>query len=343
MINNIDLYNEDLKKIVAEYKFEKLAKKTIMITGANGLIGSALIDLLNMYNIVYDYDIKIVALVRSKILDRIEKYNNVVVLKQDVIEKISYENNVNYIIHAASNSNPLMYSKDPVGTMLGNFYGMNNVLEFAKEHGSNRVVYVSSGEVYGQGNETITAFSENDYGKINPTSPRSCYPISKLASETLCASYSLQHNVETVVVRPCHIYGPTQTENDSRASAQFINNVLNNENIILKSEGKQIRSYCYVLDCVSAILKVMIDGENGNAYNISNRDSIISIKEMAELIAAADNKKVEYVIPDEIEKRGFTPVTRSVLDSTKLYNLGWKPFWKFEYGIKNTIEIMKNN
>ena len=343
MINNIDLYNEDLKKIVDEYKFEKLAQKTILITGANGLIGSALIDLLNMYNIVYDYNIKIVALVRTRILDRIEKYNDVTVLKQDVIEKINYESNVDYIIHAASNSNPLMYSKDPVGTMLGNFYGMNNVLEFAKSHETNRVLYVSSGEVYGQGDDGTIAFGEDSFGKINSMNPRSCYPISKLASETLCSSYSLQHNVETVIVRPCHIYGPTQTENDSRVSAQFINNVLNNENIILKSEGKQVRSYCYVLDCASAILKVMSDGENGNAYNISNHDSIISIKEMAELVATTNNKKVEYAIPDEIEKRGFTPVTRSVLDSTKLYNLGWKPFWKFENGIKSTVEIMKHN
>lgn len=344
MLKNIKRYNKNIEKaIMNNGNFEELKNKSILITGANGLIASCIIDILNWLNVNRNYNIEIKALVRNKahLLEKFKEYNNFEVIEQDVVDEIKYNKNIDYIIHAASNSHPKSFSEDPVGTMLGNFIGMKNILDFAVNNNCKRVEYISSGEIYGQAIENINAFDENYSGKIDSTSARSCYPISKLASETLCVSYSQQYKVETVISRPCHCYGPTQTENDSRVSAQFINNILNNKDIIMKSDGLQVRSYCYVVDCAIAILTVLIKGESGNAYNIANSNSILSIKEMAETIAKKYNKKVIFELPSDTEKRGYNPVTKSVLDVNKIEKIGWNPCWNFEDGITETIEIMK--
>lgn len=344
MIRDIDRYNKNIEIAFNNNRYlEKLKNKSIMITGINGLIGSCMVDILNWLNINKDYKIKIIGTVRdkNKLLDRFKIYEMLSIIEQDVTEKINYSGMVDYIIHVAGNSHPLSFSNDPVGTMLGNFIGINNVLKFAKEHSCRRVEYISSGEIYGQGEKSLKSFEENYVGRLIPTEFRSCYPISKLASETLCVSYSKQYNLETVIARPCHCYGPTQTESDSRVSAQFINSVLNEENLVMKSEGQQVRSYCYVIDCATAILCILINGINKNAYNISNGESIVSIKEMAEIIANKANKKVIMTLPDDKEKEGYNPVTKSVLDDKKLKQLGWIPCWDFSHGIEETLKIMK--
>lgn len=344
MINNIELYKDNLKYSIEKHSLlEKLRNKSILITGANGLIASCIIDILNVLNEEMEYNIKIIALMRNKkhILERFKSYNQLEVIEQDIIEPIMYNNDVDYIVHAASNSHPKSFSEDPVGTMLGNLIGMKNVLEFAKSHGSEKVEYVSSGEIYGEPQENMESFPEEYIGKVNSLNPRSCYPLSKLAAETLCVSYSQQYNVKTVIVRPCHCYGPTQTENDSRASAQFINNVLNNQDIIMKSEGLQVRSYCYVVDCAMGLVIALLNGENASAYNVANNNSILSIREMAEKIACIGNKKVVFEIPNEVEKKSYNPVTRSVLNGKKLEQLGWIPCWDFDKGIQNTFNIMR--
>ena len=273
MIKDIKLYNDNIKKVLKNNKFLELKDKKILITGANGLIGSAIIDLLNYLNCNEKYNIKIIAMVRDKqkALSRIKQYENCEIIEQDITNEIKYDENIDYIIHAASNAHPQAYANDPVGTMLGNFIGVNNILKFAIKHKCKKVEYISSGEVYGEGSEEIESFDENYVGRVKSMDIRSCYPLSKLSAETLCISYSEQYNIQTVIARPCHIYGPTQTEKDSRVSAQFIRNALKKEDIIMKSAGKQLRSYCYVLDCVTGILTILTKGENTNAYNIANK------------------------------------------------------------------------
>lgn len=343
MINNIELYKNNIKKALNEKEYQRLKNQSVLITGANGMIGSAVVDVLNYLNESFNYNIKIYILVRNKnkILERFKTYENIYIVEQDVINKISLDEEIDYIIHAASNAHPKMYAEDPVGTMLGNFIGMNNIMEFAINHKCKKVEYISSGEVYGQAGKDVVAFDEQYMGKVDSTSPRSCYPLSKLASETLCASYSKQYNIETVIARPCHIYGPTQTESDSRVSAQFLNNILENKDIVMKSEGLQTRSYCYVVDCATAILTILLYGQDSNAYNISNMDSILTIREMAEKMAKKNNKKVIFELPTEKEKSGYTPFTRAVLDNKKLQGLGWKAHWNFDDGIEQTLNIMK--
>ncbi len=148
--------------------------------------------------------------------------------------------------------------------------------------------------------------------------------------------------METVIVRPGHIYGPTASEKDIRVSSAWAYAAANGQDIVMKSDGAQIRSYCYCLDCASAILKVLIDGENLKAYNISNSDSVISIREMAELLAKASGVKLKMELPTETEKKRFNPMNNSSLDSTELYRLGWRGLFDAERGFSHTIKIIKD-
>lgn len=345
MNRNNKVYQEQLIHAINMNDFKKIYNRKIMITGATGLIGSCIIDVLMKENEINQANIDIYAMVRNieNAKNTFKEYANKKLLKfieYDVIDNLNADISVDYIIHAASNAHPLAYSIHPINTMLGNIEGIKNILDYGVKNNTKRVLFVSSGEIYGEGSERIEAFDEEYRGYIDNLLPRSCYPISKIAAETLCSCYSKEHELETVIVRPCHVYGPTMTEKDSRAIAQFIRNAVNNQDIIMKSEGKQYRSYCYVLDCATAVIIALINGENRNAYNISNKDSNITIKDMAELIAKYTGKKVIYDLPDDIEKEGYNVVKRSILDDTKIKKLGWKPTFDMEKGIEATIKIL---
>ena len=219
--------------------------------------------------------------------------------------------------------------------------GFYNLLEYTKAHGGKRFLFVSSGEVYGNGDLSLDEFKEEYLGAIDITSPRSCYPQSKRAVENLCASYSSQYELETVVVRPCHTYGPGITETDSRANAQFIRNALNNEDIIMKSAGNQLRSYNYIADCASGLITVLINGKSGAPYNIANPNVRITIAKLAEIIAKAVNKKVIFADPSVLDIANRTPIAKQVLSSKKLENLGWVPMFNANEGVEHTIKILK--
>ena len=343
MINDLNRYFENIDKTLKANDINKIKNSTVLITGANGLIGSCIVDILEYLNKKENGNIKIIALIRNKnrINPRFKEYENIEYIEQDVTKEITLKEKIDYIIHAASNAHPTSFSTDPVGTILGNIMGMNNILNLAVNSKCKRVLYVSSGEIYGQSDNENERFNENFIGKQDSLIARNCYPISKKAAENLCVSFSQQFNIDTVIVRPCHCYGPTQTEEDSRASAQFIREALKGNNIVLKSEGKPVRSYCYVVDCAIGLIMALLNGESGDAYNIANNNAVVSIKEFATIVSEKVGKKVVFELPDEIEKRGYNPVNRSVLDGSKLEKIGWKPCWNVKEGINETIEIMR--
>ena len=162
--------------------------------------------------------------------------------------------------------------------MQANITGVHNLLEYAHKKSVKKVIYVSSSEVYGR-KESLEPFKEDQYGFIDLLNPRSSYSIAKRAAETMCVSYHAEYGVPFNVVRLGHIYGPSASRSDKRVSSDFAYKAAEGENLVLKSEGKQIRSYCYSLDCASAILSVLTSGVDGEAYNISNKDSIINIRD----------------------------------------------------------------
>lgn len=244
-----------------------------------------------------------------------------------------------YYIHGASPANPAAYGAQPVETMLANFQGMENILRHAKENGGKRVMYVSSSEVYGK-KEGSCPYHEQEYGFVDLLNPRACYPSSKRAAETLCAAYTQEYGVDTVIVRPGHVYGPTATAADNRASSQFPRDVLAGKDIVMKSAGTQLRSYCYVLDCVSAMAAVLLKGKSGSAYNISNRDSVVTIRQMAQAFADAAGRQLVFENATDAEQKSYNLMDNSALDATSLENLGWRGLFDLKNGVKATLDAM---
>lgn len=309
----------------------------ILVTGATGLIGSCLVEVL-MSRPNKDYHVYASGRNEERAKARFAEFADDPAFhffKYDVMKPLEGDIHFDYIIHAASNSSPNFFATKPVEVIKSNIYGVSNLMDYGMEHGLKRLLFLSSGEVYGEGDGRV--FTEDYSGYVNPTSPRSCYPSSKRAAETLCVSYGAEYGIETVIARPSHTYGPNFTESDNRVYAQFIRNVLKDEDIVMKSTGLQFRSWCYVVDCASALLYILLKGENGQAYNIADASSNISIKELAEMIAEIGGKKVVFDLPSDLEKAGFNIVTKSVFSTEKLEKLGWNIKGCMKDKIESTI------
>jgi nucleoside-diphosphate-sugar epimerase len=321
----MNTYHDDINHIFYEsLPWEKLSGTNILITGATGLIGSTLVDVL-MSNPRRDYSVYASGRNIERGQKRFEKYlslDSFRFIRYDVMMPLQSDVQFDYIIHAASNASPNTFFKNPVEIVKANILGVSNLIEYGMGHGMKRFLYVSSGEVYGEGD--VRVMTEEYSGYVDCLNPRSCYPSSKRTAETLCVSYASEYGADVVIARPCHVYGPNFTESDNRVYAQFIRNILHEEDIVLKSKGEQVRSWCYVVDCVSALLYVLLKGASGEAYNIADPNSVLTIRQLAEMLAEIGSRKVIMDIPSDIEKSVFNPVSKSVFSVNKLERLGWK-------------------
>lgn len=337
----------DLNVIIAKLpELEELAGKSVMVTGCTGLICSAVVDVLIQFNETHETKIQILAAGRmeSKVIERFTPYYRENWFKFILYDATSTRNKLtaqcDYIIHGASNASPNKIVKEPVETMLSNIVGTECLLDYAKQVQAKRFLYISSSEVYGK-KEVNKPSKETEYGGIDLLNIRSSYSLGKCAAETMCVSYYDEYDIDTVIVRPGHIYGPTATLTDNRVSSIWVYNAAQGENIVMKSDGAQIRSYCYCLDCASAILKILMKGKTAHAYNISNPNSIISIYKLAEILSKFAGMDLKSEAPTLLEKKGFNLMSDSSLDSTELLGLGWKGLFDAERGLKHTIEIIK--
>lgn len=320
--------------------WDKFSGRNILVTGATGLIGSCIVEIL-MSRKDIDYDVYASGRNEQRIHRLFPDYvssSHFHFLKYNVAEPLVSDVDFHYMIAAASGANPVLYSTDPVGVMKANFMGVDNLLSYGVKHHLEKFVYISSGDVYGEGDGRV--FTEDYSGFVDPLNLRSCYTSSKRATETLCISYANQYGTEVCVARPCHTYGPNFSDSDTRVYAQFIRNVLNNEDIIMKSKGEQVRSWCYVVDCALGILYVLLMGQDKNAYNISDSKSVASIREIADIVAEIGNRKVIVNLPSETERRGFNVVEKEILDSSKLMGLGWIPCCDINSGFQHTISFL---
>ena len=346
---NNDYYMEDIRYIVGlALPWEKLQNKGIMLSGATGLIGSFLVDVILEKNNSDGLNCTVYALGRNeeKAQERFSKFKNnknFKFVQYDVKKPLICEaiKSVDYILHLAANTHPMLYSTDPIGTITTNIIGIQNMLDFAVEHNTERFIFASSNEIYGENRGDVELFSEDYCGYIDCNTLRAGYPESKRCGEALCQAYKKQKNLNVGIARFTRSYGPTMLMSDTKAISQFIKRCIAGEDIVLKSAGMQFYSYTYMADAVSGLLWMLLDGENGEAYNIAEEQGDIRLKDLAEIIAEINGNKVVFEKPDEIEATGYSKVAKARLDGKKLIDLGWHPKYDIKSGMERTIKILK--
>lgn len=339
------ILDEDMLDIIEQpVNWDKLENKTVMVTGASGMVGSYFVRTLLKLNEVRHMNIHVICVARNikKIGEDILADSAAEVLSHDVTKPFVYDKEIHFIIHAASPASPLIMKDCPVDTIAANVLGTYNTLELAREKNAEGYMFISSREIYGQPDENQEFFTEDSYGFVDPLNPRSCYPEGKKAAETMCASYKAQYGLNAKAARLAHTYGPGMSVYDGRVQADFLKNVLFHEDIVMKSEGLPVRTYTYIADAIAGMFLILLNGTD-MAYNIGDENAKISIRGLAELlvrITPERNLSVKLDIPENGTK-GCAPFTLGILDSSRLRKLGWKPKNTIEEGFKRTIEYLE--
>ena len=347
----MELFSQEVNRIVhSKLPWSKLSGKTILLSGATGMIGKCLIDVLMLRNHVLPKAdrMKVIALSRNAdtAAMRLGEYLSDPDFRYfacDINTSIPECGQVDYVIHAASNTHPMQYSLDPIGTIASNVIGTKKLLDYAVFHGAKHFCFLSSVEIYGENRGDVEKFPEEYLGYIDCNTLRAGYPESKRLGETLCNAYGQTYDLKFSIPRLSRVYGPTMLSTDSKAISQFIKKAAAGEDIVLKSEGNQKYSYTFVTDAVAGILYTMLLGEAGKAYNIANEESDITLKELAELLARIGGTQVVFELPEETERKGYSTATKAMLDASKLMALGWKPHVDMQAGLACTVEAVKNH
>lgn len=341
------IIDEDLTQIIEENNgLKKLYGQTVMVTGASGLIGRYFLNTLIKLNEDYNANIKIIPLIRNlnKLDGEVIEKEYIDPIIQDIIKPIKYTEDVDYIIHTASPASPPLMREKPVETNFANTLGTANALTFANEHNTKKFLFISSREIYGQNISNKKYFKEEDVGIINQLIPRNSYAESKKAAENMCLGFSEEYGLDTKIVRLGQTFGPGMNIDGGMVHTEFLKMLLNNEDIVLLSDGSSLRTYTYISDAVSAMFKIILESED-IVYNAVNNKNEVSIKELAEILinlCPKNQSKLVFNIEEEKEGYDYKTFKFCLISSEKIMNeLKWNPKYSIEEGFKRTITYLK--
>ena len=339
-------YAADVERVASlGLPWVRLAGKAVAISGATGMIGAFLVDVLMRKNEVDGLGCRAVCLGRSadKARARLPYFGKPGFefeecdLRQDGAAPKAH---ADFVLHLASSTHPRAYVTDPVGTVRVNVGGLDRLLAYAAREGA-RALFASSVEVYGQNRGDAERFGEGYCGYLDCNTLRACYNESKRLGEALCQSYRAQEGSEVVIARIARAYGPTLLPDDSKALSQFMRRALAGQDVVLKSEGTQRFSYLHVADVVSGLLYVLLCGADGEAYNLADEGSDVTLRDLAALVANAGGVEVAFDLPDAREAAGFSKSTLALMDGSKARALGWRAHYGMEGGVAQTMAALK--
>ena len=329
------IISEDMGRIVSsDIPWSKLKGKTVLITGASGMLPSYMALALAYLNEQSEGE-KIHILASARNVEKMRQiYGPLLDRPYDCDER------ADYVIHGASHANTQDFCVDAAGTFLPNVIGTHALLEYARRSRASGFLFLSSGAVYGEIKEN--RITEDSVGLVDPLDLRNSYAEGKRAGEMLCSIWSRQYQVPTVVARISHTFGPTMDlSHDRRVFAEFVKNVLNDEDIVMKSDGSAVRPFCYLSDTTAALFYVLLKGISGEAYNVCNHEGYLSVLELANLMANLYPERGLKVVcqatphgDGEVERPAEVPC---YTDNSKLRSLGWKPHMSVKEGFQRTI------
>ena len=336
---------EDLARMTRrESEYQDLKKKSVLVTGATGMLASYCVFLFCYLNEHFDYHTTVYALMRNKqkaeeMFAGVGCQDSLRFVAQDVCEEIDLDAPVDYIIHAAGNASAYAILHNPSDIVRTNTLGTIRVLDLAKQTGA-RVLFTSTREVYGE-TSGRNILREEDFGSLDQTDPRSCYPESKRVAETLFVSYGKQYGTDYVINRIAHVYGPGMSiEQDGRIMSDLIGAAVRGEDIVLHSDGMALRAFCYLTDAVSGMFLTLLKGEKEGIYNLANETEEHSVKEVAGMLISLFPQKGMHLIvegrPVDVSS-GYSRIARIPLDTTRLEALGWKPEIPLARGLQRTV------
>lgn len=340
------ILSEDIQRFADDFPlYEGLRGKSILVTGATGLLGSCTVRALLAMNATRKLGLTVIAVVRNKEKARRmfgDETQELKFYEYDFARTEPFRPEITpyYIIHLAAPTASKYFVENPVETMTTVHNGTLTMLEYARTAAVAGLVYVSTLEVYGTVTDDSVALDEQQQGYLNPTEARSSYPMAKREAECLCHAYASEYGLPVTIARLAQTFGAGVDKNDGRVFAQFARNVISNSDIVLHTTGELCRCYCYTMDAVSAFLYLLQRGENGEAYNVAHEESYISIIDMARMMCREFNPAIRPVVELK-EGMGYSPTTKLRLSTDKMRRLGWRPQYALREMFDRLIKSMK--
>jgi UDP-glucuronate decarboxylase len=342
------IVREDLQNIIsAALPWERLSGKTVIISGANGLLPSYMVETLLFLNsqVSQRERSRVIALVRNyeRTVERFAHHkgrDDLRIVVANLANPLLLDERVNFVIHGASPASPKKYTDNPNDLFVANVLGTYNLLTVAQEHQAEEFLYISSGEVYGKLEPSQIPVKESSFGGIDPTRVRSCYAESKRIAENMCVCWHKQYGLSTKIVRPCHTFGPWLNLDDGRVFADFVRDILNEHPITLKSDGKPLRTFCYLADATEAFFTVMFKGSAGQAYNVASDQCTTTIGHLAQMLSTSFGNG-QIIGPQEAQLKQTAPASEiwpdSTPDTAKIQALGWQPRTSLKEAFERTL------